>query len=459
MALLPEKEDPEESRAPVNFLSVTDAVAIIVGIVIGAGIFKTPSVVAASSSSEAVMLGTWIAGGIISIIGAVCYAELAGAYPHAGGDYHYLMRAYGRVPAFLFAWTRMAVIQTGSIAMFSFLVGDYASEVFRLGPLSASVYAVIIVVSLTCLNICGIRQGKNMQNILTAGIITGIMAVIAAALSRVSFPFSIETAQTAPSSIGKAMIFVLLTYGGWNEASYLSSEIRNPGKSMVKVLVYSIGTVTLIYVLFNFILLRELGMHAVSASEAVGADLLRKMAGQYGAYFIGIMVIIAALSTINGTIITGARSGFALGRDFAVFGFLGKWKKGSNTPVNALLVQGGISLILVGIGTMSKSGFEMMVEYTAPVFWLFFLLVGVSLFVLRRREPFVHRPFKVPFYPLTPIIFCLFCLGMLYSSIVHTGAGALAGLAVLGAGILFMLKKSIRREAARPVPRGEEGLS
>jgi len=459
MTLFRMPESDEHSRSPTDFLSVTDAVAMIVGIVIGAGIFKTPSLVAASSSSELLILGAWLAGGVISLIGALCYAELTSTYPHAGGDYYYLIRAFGRVPAFLFAWTRMAVIQTGSIAMFAFLIGDYASEIFRIGPLSASIYAVLVVVSLTILNISGIRQGKTMQNILTAGIVLGLVIVIAAALSRVYFPFSVEeSAAPGHSSFGKAMIFVLLTYGGWNEASYLSAEIRDSGRNMVRVLLYSIGAVTLLYVSFNFILLRELGLQRVSGSEAVGADLLRNMAGGQGVYYISILVIVAALSTINGVIITGARSGYALGRDFALFGFLGRWKQGSTTPVNSLLVQAGISLLLIGIGTMSKSGFEMMVEYTAPVFWFFFLLVGISLFVLRRREPSIPRPFKVPFYPATPILFCLFCLGMLHSSIVHTGTGALAGLAVLGIGVLFLCKKSVREEASRGAPQAEEGL-
>lgn len=422
-------------------LSVTDALAMIVGIVLGAGLFKTPSLVAANSWSEGVFLLLWTLGGVISLVGSLCYAELGSTYPHAGGDYLY--RAYGNVPAFLFAWARMTVIQTGSIAMLAFLIGDYASEVVRLGDYSASYYAASVIVLLTAINLAGIHQGKQLQRLLMAAYFLGLGVLLIAGFS-IAAPADVAAAAPAASfpdaaAVGTAMIFVLLTYGGWNEAAYLSAEIRDSRRNLSRALIYSIATITAVYLLANVVFLRGLGLSGVSGSTAVAADLMRRVAGTLGASFISVLIVIASLSTVNGMMITGARTGYALGRDFSRFRFLGRWKKGTETPVNAMLVQGMISLMLVFLGTGTRSGFVMMVEYTAPVFWLFFLLVGISLMVLRIREPHSFRPFRVPLYPWTPILFCTVCVAMFQSSLAYTGKGALLGLSVLMAGLPFLL--------------------
>jgi basic amino acid/polyamine antiporter, APA family len=189
-----------------------------------------------------------------------------------------------------------------------------------------------------------------------------------------------------------------------------------------------------------------LGLSGTANSEAVAADLMRNIFGQPGVAFISILVAIAALSSLNGTIITGARTNYALGQDFSLFTVLGKWQPHNNTPANALLVQGAISLALVLLGAFTRKGFETMVDYTAPTFWFFFLLTTVSLLILRWREPQIQRPFQVPFYPLTPILFCLICAYLLYSSLVYTGVGAIVGVIVAIAGVpLWLLSKRISR--------------
>jgi amino acid transporter len=431
---------------------VPDGVVFIVGMVIGAGIFKTPSLVAGHSSSTAGALFLWLAGGAISLIGALCYAELTSAYPHPGGDYHYLGRAYGALPAFLFAWSRMTVIQTGSIAMHAFLIGDYASQVVRMGPLSSSLYGVAAVVLLTSINIIGIKQGTWTQKILTGTIVLGLLSVVALGLAAHparGAPAPASSPGTAASGVGMAMIFVLLTYGGWNEIAYLSSEVRKARKNMARVLLYGIGAVTAIYLTVNYTFLRTLGLAGTASSDAVAVEVMRGLLGGPGVTFMSLLVVFAVLSSMNAVIITGSRTNYAFGRDFQPFGFLGRWNEGANTPVNALLFQGAASLALVLLGMGTRSGFAMMVEYTAPVFWLFFLLVGISLFVLRKRERAIVRPFRVPFYPVTPLVFCGVCLCMLYSSLVYTGRGGLIGVAVLLAGIPLLFLNRQRCEPFR----------
>ena len=206
---------------------------------------------------------------------------------------------------------------------------------------------------------------------------------------------------------------------------------------MVNVLVISIVIITTIYLLMNLAYVHVLGVERMAASEAVGVDLMRVTMGEPGVFLIGVLVALAALTSVNATIFTGARTNYALGRDFKVFAPLGKWNAKTSSPVNAFLIQGLIALALIGLGVFTRDGFESMVEFTAPVFWFFFLAIGIALFVLRIKEPNVSRPFKVPLYPLTPIIFCGSCAYLLYSSLTYTGIGAMVGVGVLLLGTLF----------------------
>lgn len=439
--------------SPAPTLRLRDAVAITVGIVVGAGIFRTPSLVAANSASESIALLIWLAGGLVTLVGALCYAELATTYPHPGGDYHYLTRAYGRPLAFLYAWSRIAVVQTGSVALLAFVVGDYASQLFSLGPYSSSIYAALVVVALTGLNVAGIRQGSGAQNWLTAVEVLSLVLIIVAGLA---FAASDAPAVTAPgtqgapaASLGMALVFVLLTYGGWNEAVYVSAEVDNPRRNIARALLFSIVLITGLYLLVNWAYLRGLGLEGLAASDAAAADLMRRAAGEGGARFVSVLVAVSALTSANATVITGARTNYALGRDFRLFDFLGRWHERAHTPTNALLVQGGIALALVFAGSFAREGFTAMVEYTAPVFWLFFFLAGLSLIILRSREPDAERPFSVPLYPLTPLLFCAACLYMLQSSLSYAGAGSLAGVVVLLAGIpvLLIARQRERRPA------------
>ncbi|MEB3178847.1 MAG: amino acid permease [Nostocaceae cyanobacterium] len=421
-------------------LAFTDAVAIIVGTVIGAGIFETPALVAANAGNAGMVTGVWLLGGVISLIGALCYAELATTYPHPGGNYYYLFRAFGRQIAFLFAWARMTVIQPGSIVLLAFVFGDYASELWSLGDNSASVYAIVVITLLSGLNLLGVRQGKWTQSLLTIAEVIGLLLVsVVGFLWTQSAVFPIAPAPDEPANLGLAMIFVLLSYGGWNEAAYISAELRNVHRNMTRSLLWSIAIISVVYLLINLAYLHALGVTGMAESKAVAADLMRRAIGEPGVWFISVLICIAALGSINATIFTGARTNYALGQDFSMFSALGQWQDESNTPSSALLIQAGISLGLVMLGTIQRKGFETMVDYTAPVFWFFFLLTGLSLFVLRSRDSSVNRPFRVPFYPIIPILFCLVCGYLLYSSLAYTGFGAIVGVAVVLAGIPLLL--------------------
>ncbi len=439
-------QTPGPGAQPRASLTRGDAVAMIVGIVIGVGIFRAPSVVAANSGSEAVFLGLWLAGGVVSLIGALCYAELGSAYPNAGGEYFFLRRAYGDRLSFLFAWARMTVIQTGAIAAIAFVVGDYATQMYSLGANSAAIYAAVAVIAITWLNIIGTTQGKWLQNVLTIVLALAVIGVVTAGLSATPPAAPVAAAGASTSSFsGLALIFILLTYGGWNEAAYLTAEMRDTKRGIVHALIIGIVIITVLYLLLNYAYLNALGLEGVKNSKAVGSDLMKATWGDAGALVLGVAVVAAALSTLNATVFTGARTNYALGRDFRLFGFLGEWSGRSDAPVNALLLQGAIALTLVLLASSTPDGFQTMVAYTAPAFWLFFLLTGVSLFVLRRQPPVNADPFRVPLYPVTPLLFCGMCGFMLYSSVSYAlslnpgSIGAIVGIGVLLAGIPMML--------------------
>ncbi len=441
----------ETAAAPRQTLSVTDACAMIVGLIVGAGIFGTPAIVAGAVGGEATLYAVWIAGGVFSIIGALCYAELATAFPSAGGEYHFIHRAFGRSLAFLYGWARMTVIVAGSIAVFAYLFGDYMSRVVNLGAYSSPIWAALIVVTLTLVNYRGIREGKVTQNIFTVLEVGGLVLIVVAGFFFAAPPQVVAPAVAGASQpwymgagIGSAMIFVLFTFGGWNDAAYISAEVRDRDRNMARALLIAIGVVTLLYLLVNAAYLNGLGYAAMARSDAVAADLLKAAWGPAGEKLIAVMIAIAALTSVNGSMIVGARSNYALGRDWPMLGYLGRWHEASGSPRNAMLVQGVIALGLVGLGALQNSGFKGLVEYSLPVFWGFFLLTGIALFVLRVKEPAAPRPFKVPLYPVLPAVFVLMCGYLLYSSLTYHGTHALVGLVVLAVGAVVLLIARVR---------------
>lgn len=445
---------------PARVLGLREAVMLIVGIVIGAGIFKAPSMVAGMAGSTSWMFAAWVLGGVISLIGALCYAELTTAFPSVGGDYHFLRRAYGRPVAFLFAWARFSVITTGSIALLAFVFGDYLQQAVPLDlppGWGAAAYALTAILVLWSVNARGIRTGAYAQAWLTALEVGGLLLVVLAALWLAAggvspgapAPTAAAVASAAGPSVpafGMAMVFVLLTYGGWNDAAYISAEIRDGRRNMVRALVLSILTITFLYLLVTWAYWYGLGLDGMARSEALAADLLGKAFGATGRTVIAVLVAIAALTSINATMILGARSNYAVGRDWPVLQKLGHWDRERGTPANAMHLQNAAAALLVLLGAWTGSGFRSMVEFTAPVFWLFFLLTGLALFVLRGREPEVHRPYRVPLYPLLPIIFCATCGYMLWSSLSYVSSQSLGGVnaawigvAVLAIGGLLLL--------------------
>jgi amino acid transporter len=437
--------------APKSLLSVTDGVFLVAGMVIGVGIFKAPGMVAGGSSSAQEFFFAWLLGGIASLCGALVYAELASRHPETGGEYAFLRRGLGEGVAFVFAWSRMTVIQTGAIAAVAFVLGDYASQILPLGAASPAIWAAIAVALLTLLNVAGTLQSKTLQKVMEMLLIFSLVAVSIGGIVKGAGPRA-APAASGGGSFALMMIFVLYTYGGWNEGAYLAGEIRDARLNMGKVLVLGIAIVTALYLLVNLGYYSALGLDGMKASKAIASDAMRVLVGEKAAVLLALIVCVSAATTINAAIFTGARTTYALGQDFPVFRKLGTWRASGSTPANALLLQGAISLVLVWAGSFTQDGFEAMVAYTLPVFWTFFLLTGLTLLAFRRRE--TEAPaFRTPLFPLVPIGFYAACVFMLWASVDYLrnpvigpkfGSLVLAGLVVmaLGVPVYFFFKKS-----------------
>ncbi len=429
---------------PAKTLSSWHAVSVCVGMVIGAGIFITTPLAAANLPSGGMVLAVWIFGGAMSLAGALCFAEMAAAFPDAGGDYNFLRRAYGDGVGFLFAWSRFAVIHTGSMALLAFTFGDYLATVAPLGDYGPAAIAAATIVALAAVNLAGLRFGIGTQVWLLWVVIGGMAAVIAAGAWLAATGRAPSAAATVagevplPFALGSALVFVFLAYGGWSDTATLSAEMRDARHGIKRALVLGMSLVTVLYVLVNWAYLRGLSHLGLARSEAPAADLLLYAFGTPGQTLIVAIVALTSITSMNAILIAGARTTYAAARDTAGLAHLRGWHVARGTPRAAILATATLALTLVGFGAYTRGGFATMVDYLSPVYWLFLTLSGIALFVLRRRYPDAPRPFRVPWYPWVPLAFIASSAYVLYSSLAFVRVGAVAGVAVLTAGFVLL---------------------
>jgi basic amino acid/polyamine antiporter, APA family len=419
-------------QAIAKRLSLWDSTSIIVGIIIGGGFYGSLPFIAANAGGAWQMLLAMALGGLLALAGALCYAELATTYPQQGGEYVYLTRALGRFWGFLYAWAGFWIIRpAASIAAMAILFGKHAHELL---PITrnhdALIYGLACVLVLTGLNVAGVVFGKFTQNLLTIVKVVGLLAVFVAGIAALgaSGP-SAGVAATASGGkpvmdvllqFGTAMILVMYAYGGWNEMPSVAAEVHNPERNILRAMVLGTVAVAAIYVVGTSVFLGALGFEGVSyrggRPHVVAADLLLIRFPHWGPGFIGALIAISCLGAANGTIFTGSRVYYALGREHRLAAWLGRWNSDSGVPVRSLLCQGLVALAVVGGIGWQDDAFERLVNFTAPVFWVFLLLTVASLVILRTRDPAAQRPFRVPLYPVLPIVFCAACGFFIYAS-------------------------------------------
>ncbi len=485
-------------RQPVEpQLGFLDAVSMIVGIIIGVGIFENPTSIFAKVPGPWFAFLVWGLGGLLALLGAFCFAELASTYPRSGGEYVYLTRAYGPLVGYLFAWAQLAIIRPGSIGALAYVVAEYAAKLWDLNSIQTFLTAVGSVLLLTAINILGVTFGKNTQNLLTVAKILGLAGIVVVGFgwgNGLSYSSSLSVVAASSVGIGggavdqglwlgatapllpfqrqggwftDAMILALWAYSGWNEAAYIVAEVKNGRRNIPLALIAGTMAVMVIYMTVNAAFLFALGFQRAQG-DAVPATVLSLAWGDYGARAISILIIISALGAINGMIFTTARIFSEFGSDHRLFQPLSRWSRRWGTPVYALVTEAILTLVLlVGVsvwvalqGTLKiKDGFEEMIYVTAAPFWLFFLLTGISLFVLRAKDPDLQRPFRVPGYPLVPLVFSLSCACMVIGSIKDNPGESLIGLGIilLGAIFYFLPRKIKGLRVPQPQPRVPAG--
>jgi len=422
------------ASAPRPALTLFDSTCLIVGIIIGAGIYQMAPDVAKGAGSNAGVFGIWLLGGLLSLCGALCYAELASAYPQEGGDYVYLSRAYGSGAGFLFGWAQLAVVRPGDIAVMAFAFATYARAVWdpfagTSFPYGAPVYAVTATAVLTAINVLGVREGKWTQNLLTTVKALGLLGLIGTAV--LAHPNAAPAVPSPALPYSLALIFVLFTYGGWNEMAYVAGEVHHPHRNIARALALGTAAVTVLYLGVNAAFLRVLGFAGVANSHAVATETVSRVFPQAGALLISALICVSALGAVNGLVFTGARISYAMGRDHLLFEALGRWHPRLGTPAAALLVQGMIAIaLIVALGTFVNA-----ILYTAAVVYAFYCASTLSVIVLRRKEPKRQRPFRVPGYPVTPILFAAVCLFLIQSAVRYKPEIALAAVGLLLVGV------------------------
>ena len=428
---------------PKPELTLFDSTCLIVGIIIGAGIYQMAPDIAKGAGGYWGVFGIWVLGGALSLCGALSYAELATAYPEEGGDYVYLSRAYGPWAGFLFGWAQLAVVRPGDIAVMAFAFATYARAVydpFEGGTGAQILYAVSETVVLTLINVLGVRQGKWTQNLLTTVKALGLLLIVGAALVARPVPGTLEPGGHIPFSV--AVIFVLFTYGGWNEMAYVAGEVRNPRKNIVRALFVGTLAVTLLYLMVNAAFLRTLGYQGLTASKAVGTETVSAVWPQGAGVLISALICVSALGAVNGLVFTGARISYAVGRDHRLFRHLGQWHPRWGTPAAALIVQGLIAVTLI----VALQSFFDAVLYTAATVYSFYFASTAAVIVLRRKEPQRERPYRVLGYPATPLLFAGVCAFLIYSAVTYKPYVALGACGLLAIGWpLWLIDRGLKR--------------
>ncbi|MDP6776582.1 MAG: amino acid permease, partial [Candidatus Latescibacteria bacterium] len=428
---------PSRTSPLLRQLTLLDSIAIIVGIIIGVGIFRVPSSIATYLHSPWLILAAWIVGGLLALCGGLCYAELSASLPRTGGDYVYLRESYGRAVGFLFGWTKLLVVRPGSIAGIAYIFAGYAAYFLPMSPLSTRLVAIAAIAALTLVNLVGLRFGKSAQNILVAAKILGVLmlGIVGLGLSSGQLPSAGAIAGRAdalslPAAFGLALIFVMWTYGGWNEGTYVAEEMQNPERDLPRSIVIGILGVLVLYILLNSAYLLCIPLSEMQGSEMAASLLAERLFGALGGRLIALIVMVFALGALNGLILTGARISYALGSDHGAFGAIAWVHDRFRTPAVALLMNGAWASVLVFSGT-----FDRLVSYTGAVTWLFFGLTGGSLFILRRRLPDLVRPYKVWGYPAVPAIFLAVSLWLTYNTLMYSPSGAVLGVIIMLTGL------------------------
>jgi len=415
-------------------LGVLDATLIVIGIVIGSGIFLLPNLIAKSLPSATVIIAVWVAAGVLSFFGALAYAELGAMNPSTGGQYVYLREAYGPGCAFLCGWVFVLAVVPGGIAFLSVGFSIYLSHFVPLGPVARTAVSLGLVAVLSAVNYIGVREGAWTQRIFTALKIAGLAVVIGAALlgaAAVRNPYDAPATITY-SGIGIAMTACLMAYNGWSYVSFVAGEVKRPDRNIPRSLALGMGVVMLLYVSANVAYMKVMTVPQIAAAERVGAEVAALTLGPAGASMLSAIVLASIVGAINGCILTGARIPFAQARDGLFFRQFGNVHPRFQTPAFAIAAQAVWTGVVIVTGS-----YETLSAYTILSAWLFYALTAAAVWVLRRKQPDASRPYRMWGYPVTLIVFLAGSAWFMVDAFVNQPVTSMIALAVAATGLPF----------------------
>ena len=428
-----EAAEPVQSYGLARRLGLFDATMLVMGGIIGSGIFVNPAEVARHVHTPGLIVGVWVLGGAIALIGALVYAELAARRPAVGGQYAYLRDAYGPLPAFLYGWALLLVIQSGGMAAVAITFARYFNELTGIG-VAEKVVAVAVIGLLTLINCFGVRSGSNTQSAL---MVLKILAVIALVLCGVFWAPAASQAAAVPdpsysalAGIGAAMTAVMFSYGGWQTSSFVAGEMRNPQRDLARGLLLGVAGVVILYTAVAFVCAHALGPDALAASKTPASDVMRLAFGQKGAAFIAAGIAISALGFLSQGMLTAPRVYFAMAEDGVFFRQLAAVNERSRVPVLAIILQGIASAVIALSGTYGQ-----ILSYVVSVDFIFFGLTGAALFVFRRKFAERTEGFSASGHPITTGLFVAACFAIVVATVANNPVNSLIGYAILLAGV------------------------
>ena len=418
-------------------LSLLDATMINAGGIIGSGIFMVPAAVAMFTGSASLFFMVWIAGGIVSLFGALSVAELGAAMPRAGGQYVYLSEAYGPVWGYLYGWSAVAVINTASIAAVGVAFSEYLRFFFPITDVSIKGIAVATIVLLTIINILDVKSGARFQNVFTISKLGAIFGIIILGLvmeggsnQNLSPFFSDQSFTELVGPLGLAMVSVLWTFDGWIFITYVAGEVKNPGRNIPLSLIFCMLIVVTIYLLLNYVLIYTLGFTGMNGSDLVVSDAASVFLGNKGAAIVTLIILISLIGANNGFVLTSARINYAMAKDKLFFYQASQIHPRFKSPSNALIIQCVWASLLTFTGT-----FNQLITYIIFASWIFYGMSAGAVIILRNKKPDMERPYKTPLYPWIPIIFILFAIFLTINTIIEAPRDAAIGAGIILAGL------------------------
>ena len=418
-------------------LTLFDMTMIAIGGTIGSGIFLTPSIIAQHVPSPWMILAVWVAGGAITLAGALTFSEAAALLPEAGGVYVFLSRAYGDLVGFLFGWAYFVVVNAGGLGALSLAFATYLGYFVPIGAAGTKAVAIVGLLALTAINVLGVKAGAIFSDIFTILKLVGIAGLVVVGLtlgSAATTDYSAPlwgTGAFAWGPLALAMVGVLWSYGGWQHATFASAEVKNPRRTLPLAMTVGAAAVTFLYLATNVAYLFLLTPDAMAASPRVAADAVSSVLGRWGGGLISLAIVISTFGVVGIYTLTAPRIYYAMAADGLFFRRVAEVHPRFHTPAFAIVTQSAWAVVLI----LFWGTFENLISYVVFTDWIFFALGGFSVIVLRRTMPDAPRPYRVPGYPWVPLFFVGTSVWFVLTTLVQKPEQAWAGLLFLGMGV------------------------